>query len=135
MEMTNIEETGSNIWAKTIVMTEKKEIMTKYRIKIIYGDTKLMSMTINGIVVESELDRLEMLKAIHSDRPDIMEIVWDSVVKSVAKTYVFRWNGMWEDGKDYTGEVGEKQYLLRMCINCGKRMGMHYSKTKKCPEL
>lgn len=51
-------------------------------------------MTVNGIVVKSEFDRLKMLEAIHNDRPDIMELVWDSVVKSVAKTYEFRWNGM-----------------------------------------
>jgi hypothetical protein len=107
--------------------------VTKYRIKIIYGDTKFRSMTINGIAVKSEFDQLKMLSAIRNDRPDIMELVWDSVVKGVAETFTFVWNGMWEDGKDHTGEVGDKQYYLRMCLNCGKRAGLHYS--KKCPEL
>lgn len=89
-------------------------------------------MTITGISVQSEF-RYNIIKAIQDNKPELIEGVWESITKNMIKDSKFKWNGTWEDGKDRSKEMGNTQYLLRICLNCGSRAGLHIS--KRCPNI
>lgn len=47
----------------------------------------------------------------------------------------FKWDGTWEDGKDWSKEKGSEQYFLRMCANCGNRRGAHTTKKSSANDV
>jgi hypothetical protein len=100
--------------------------MISREIRILCKGTKITGMTITDIPVKSEFNRSNMIKAIQEDKPELIEEIWKSITKNKVRGLKFKWDGTWEDKKDHSEETGEKQYYLRVCLNCGKRAGLHY---------
>lgn len=108
--------------------------MYKHRtIRIICQGTKITGMTILDIPVRSEFNRRRVISAITNNKPEEIEVVWDSITKIIIeeKKSKFKWDGTWEDGKNRSNETGDDQYLLRMCLYCKNRAGKHIS--EECP--